>query len=300
MPEYVSSSTAVDLSRLPAPAVVEQLSFEQIYAAGLARLLELKPDFDATVESDPAVKLLQVFAYRELLLRQEANDRLRQVMVAYATGSNLDQLGALFGVARLVVRPADPQAGIEEQLETDESLRERIVLAPESYSVAGPELAYIFHAKTAHPAVLDASCVSPAPGEVVVSVLSRHGDGAAPPEVLGAVEARVNARDVRPLTDHVTVQSAEIIPFAIKASIHTFTGPDVTVVAAEARRRLEAYIDESRKLGRDVTISSIDAALTAPGVQRVERETPLAHIVCSPFQAAHCTSIEIEHGGYED
>jgi len=61
--------TAVDLSRLPAPKVTELLSFEQIYGEILAALLELKPDFDATVESDPAVMILQARAYRELLLR---------------------------------------------------------------------------------------------------------------------------------------------------------------------------------------------------------------------------------------
>jgi phage-related baseplate assembly protein len=45
-------------------------------------------------------------------------------------------------------------------MEADEDLRQRIVLAPESFSVAGPELAYVFHARSAHPDVLDASATS--------------------------------------------------------------------------------------------------------------------------------------------
>ena len=84
--------TAVDLSRLPAPSVVEALNYETIYAAMLEQLQLFVPDFDATVESDPAVKILQVAAYRELLLRQRVNDAARQVMVAFATGANLKAL----------------------------------------------------------------------------------------------------------------------------------------------------------------------------------------------------------------
>lgn len=62
--------TAVDLSQLPAPSVVETLDFETILQAMLDDLLARDPDFSALVESDPAYKILEVAAYRELLLRQ--------------------------------------------------------------------------------------------------------------------------------------------------------------------------------------------------------------------------------------
>ncbi len=39
--------------------------------------------------------------------------------------------------------------------ETDESYIERILLAPEGYSTAGPELAYIYFAKSAHSSIVD-------------------------------------------------------------------------------------------------------------------------------------------------
>jgi phage-related baseplate assembly protein len=44
----------------------------------VARLLETLPSFDATVASDPAVKVLEVFAYREMLIRQTFNERARR------------------------------------------------------------------------------------------------------------------------------------------------------------------------------------------------------------------------------
>ena len=51
--------TAVDLSRLPFPAVVEPLDFEVIYAAMKAQFALLLPEYTAWLESDPAQKLLQ-------------------------------------------------------------------------------------------------------------------------------------------------------------------------------------------------------------------------------------------------
>ena len=64
-------------------------------------------------------------------------------------------------------------------MESDPDFRRRIQLAPEGFSVAGPEGAYIFHALSADPGVLDACATSPSPGEVVVTVLARAGDGTA-------------------------------------------------------------------------------------------------------------------------
>ena len=93
---------------------------------------------------------------------------------------------------------ADPLSGAPAVMESDADFRRRIILAPEGYSVAGPEGAYIFHALSADPDVLDASATSPTPGEVVVTVLSRTGDGTAPPELLATVEAAVSADDVPP------------------------------------------------------------------------------------------------------
>jgi len=295
-----TGSSSVDLSRLPAPTVVEQLSFEAIFAAMIADIQARLPSFDATVESDPAVKVLQVAAYRELLLRQTFNDRARGIMLAYALGTDLDNLAALVGVSRLVIQEADALNNIPEILEDDDALRQRVVLAPESFSVAGPELAYVFHARTAHAEVLDASATSPVPGEVVVTVLSREGDGTASPEVLAAVEAVVNGRPVRPLTDLVTVQSVEVVPFTIEAQLFVFKGPDASLIVDAALAKLTAHLAASRLIGRDFTFSALNAALHVEGVQRVQLVTPLATIPIGPTQVAHCTAVDVTFGGYDN
>jgi len=292
--------TAVDLSRLPAPAVVEALSFEQIFADMLADLAARDASFTALVESDPAYKLLQVCSYRELLLRQRVNDAAKGVMLAYAQKGDLDNLGALLGVTRLQLDPGDPSHSIQPTMESDPDYRRRITLAPEGFSVAGPEGAYIYHALSADPDVLDASATSPSPGEVVVSVLARSGDGSAPQATLDAVAERLSSASVRPLTDHVTVQSAAIVPFAIIGTRYTFAGPDSAVVLAASDAGLAAYLDESHRLGRDITLSGLAAAITVPGIQRVDLTAPAANIAIDRTQAAHCTGIDLAYGGTDE
>ena len=243
------------------------------------------------------VKLIQLFAYRELVVRQRVNDAARAVMVAYAVGADLDALAALFGVERFVITPADPENNIPAVLESDDDLRRRMVLAPEGFSVAGPEGAYIYHALSASSDVLDASATSPSPGEVVVSVLSRTGDGTAPAGTLAAVTAKLTDQGIRPLTDHVTVQSAAIVNFAIVATLYFFSGPDRSVVLATAQAQLDDYLATSRKLGRDITRAGIIAALHPEGVQNVVLTSPAADVVLTRQQAQHCTGITITDAG---
>jgi phage-related baseplate assembly protein len=293
-----TSSTTVDLSRLPAPELVEQLDFETIFARKVAKLRELLPEFDAAVDSDPAVKVLQVASYDELLIRQDFQDRARQLLVAYATGGNLDHIGALLGVPRLVLSPADPVTGAAAILEGDDAFRQRIVLAPEELSVAGPELAYVSLAKRASGTVLDASAISPAPGQVLVSVLSREGDGAASPELVAAVAAVVTDPARRPLGDQVSVASAIIRPYAVQAQLVTDPGPDVALVLDAARASVAVYRDRQRRLGRDVTRVGVVAALTVPGVEDVLLASPAANLVCGPTEAGWCTGIDVAHAGF--
>jgi phage-related baseplate assembly protein len=296
VPEY-ATFTAVDLSRLPAPAVIEALDYEAIYAAMLARVQQIVPGFDATVESDPAIAVLQVAAYREFLLRARVNDAARAVMPAFAVGADLDQLAALMGVARLQLAAADPVAGTPATFESDDDFRRRLVLAPEGYSVAGPEGAYIYHALSAASEVLDASATSPSAGEVVVTVLSRAEQGVASAGLLATVLAYVSAETRRPLTDHVTVQAATIVPYQVTAIVRTFAGPDAAIVIAEAQTRLAAYVAESHRIGRDITRSAIFAALHVEGVQNVTLTSPAADIVVSRTQAPYCTAIALTYSG---
>jgi phage-related baseplate assembly protein len=279
-------ANTIDLSNLPAPDIVEPLSFEAIRAQMLA---ELPPDY-VLVESDPAVKILAIAAYRELMVRQRVNEGAVAGMPAKALGNDLVNLAALFGVVRLVLDPGDPDAGVPPVLEDIEDLRARMVLAPEGFSVAGPVGAYEFHARAADPDVLDVAVDSPAPAEVLLTVLSRVGDGEPSADLLTKVSDAVNADAVRPVGDRVTVQPATILAFAIEATLHVLPGPDASVVLATAQARLAEFLASRRKIGRAVPISGLMSALHVPGVERVALASPVADVAVDADQAAYCAA----------
>jgi len=279
----IATSPAIDLSGLPAPSIIDQPDFESRLAGKLASAITAFPAFADLVESDPALRLLQADSYDEMILAQAFNDAARGMLIAFATGPRLDHLAALFGVERLTE-------------ETDTALRQRLQLAPHSFSVAGPELAYVFHARSADPDVADATAISPTPGQVVVTVLSASGNGVPASAVLDAVRAVV-AGPVRPLTDEVIVQAATLVPFGIAARLWVFAGPDQGLILQTALDSLNAHIAASRKLGRDVTRSSIIAALHVANVQRVELDAPAADIAISAAQIASVTDIDVTVAG---
>ncbi|MCB5423956.1 baseplate J/gp47 family protein [Altererythrobacter sp. CC-YST694] len=288
--------TAIDLSQLPAPVAVDPLDYEAILAEMLAKYQELFPDF-VPVESDPAMRVLQVAAWFRLLDRQKANDDAVGAMLAYATGADLDQIGARFGVQRLQISPADPEQNLPAVMESDADLRFRITLAPEGYSVAGPEGAYLYYALTADSQVASVTARSPAPAEVEIYVLSRAAEGTASPELIATVAAALSDKTVRPIGDRVTVQSATIVPYAIEARITSFAGPDASIVMANAQARIEQFVADNRKIGRDITRAAINSALFVGGAQNVSILSPAEDIVLDDTQAAICTGIAISHAG---
>lgn len=295
-------SGLVDLSRLPPPDVVETLDYEAILADRKARLkkllddAEILPDWNPDQESDPLVKYLEESAYREMLLRQRVNDGARAVMLASATDADLDQIGARYNVARMVVQAADPTAipPLPELKEGDTRFRRRIQLAFEGFSTAGPEGAYIFHTLSADVRVKDCSITRPQPGDVLVTVLSTEGDGAAAPDLLANVAAALNDEKVRPLNDTVIVASAEIVPYAIRAVLDLSPGPDGETVRQAALDQARAYAESVHVCAGLVARSGVDGAVHRPGVRRATMPLPAADIVTTALQAPYCTGIDIE------
>lgn len=279
----IASSPAIDLSGLPAPEVIPQPSFETRLAAKLASAIAQYPGFADLVESDPAMKLLQADSYDEMILAQAFADAARGLLLAFATESRLDHLAALYAVERL-------------DGETDTALRQRVQLAPHSFSVAGPELAYVYWARTAHPDVADATAVSPSPGQVVVTLLSASGNGVPGAGVLDSVTDLLTG-PVRPLTDEVIVQPASLVPFAIEAQLTVFAGPDQTLLLQTALASLNAHLAAARKLGRDVTRSALIAALHVANVQKVELLAPVADITIDASEIASVTATNVTIAG---
>lgn len=299
----------IDLSQLPAPDVVETLDFETILAERKATLVSLYPEEqqDAVartlaLESEPLVKYLEENAYREVIWRQRVNDAAKGCTLAYASNNDLDVMAGNNNTGRQIVTPADnstipPTPAV---MESDTDLRLRAQQAYEGLSVAGPVGAYEYHGRSADGRVADISVVSPSPACVTITVLSREDDGTASDELLTIVEKALNAEDVRPVGDRVTVQSAEIVPYQIDATLYFYPGPEAAPIRQAAEEKLKAYISAQQRLGRDIRQSAIYAALHVEGVQRVELAAPLADIVLSKYQASCCTEYRIADGGADE
>ncbi|ORM70958.1 baseplate assembly protein [Pantoea wallisii] len=299
----------IDLSQLPAPGVVETLSYETLLAERKATLISLYPAAQQqaiartlALESEPIVKLLEENAYREVILRQRINEAAQAVMVAWALDGDLDQLGANNGVTRLVITPADTSTipPTPAVMESNDDFRARIASAFEGLSVAGPTGAYEYHAKSADGRVADASAISPSPASVTVTVLARDGNGSAPTDLLTAVETALNDENVRPVADRVTVQSAQIVNYAIDAELYLYPGPEAEPIRAASQAKLAAYVTAQKRLGRDIRLSALYAAIHVEGVQRVNLIQPVADVVLVKTQAAFCTGYTLTVGGSDE
>ncbi len=290
----MSTTPTIDLSRLPPPDVVEALSFEAMLAAEITRLSTLVPGYVVS-EADPAYKILEVVAYERLLDRQRINDAARAVMLPYAMGADLDNLAALLGVERQVVDAGDPTAipPVAPTHETDERLRLRAQLALAAVSTAGPVSSYRFHTLGADARVLDVAVASPAAGSITVTVLSTEGNGTAAQALLDAVETALNAENVRPLGDVLTVQAATIVEYQVTAELTIGPGPDSATVLSASQAAVEAYVEAARLIGVNVPLSGIYAALHVPGVAAVSLTSPAGDVVVGAAEASYATMVTV-------
>lgn len=296
----------IDLSQLPVPTIIEALDFETILTDVKALMVAAFPEDQRasvaaalTLESEPLTIIAQAMAYRELMLRQRINEGAAACMLSHATGDDLDNIAANLDTERLVITEATDTA--DAVTESDEALRLRAQAAFEGMSVAGPSAAYEYFARSASGQVADARATSPSPAEVVVAVLSTEGDGTASALLMDAVAAAVNDEEVRPLGDRVTVQSAEIVEYAIDATLYLYPGPESEPIINAAMASLKAFLaDNDKKIGRDIVRSAISAALHVQGVQRVVINTPAADLRIDNTQAARNTGYTVDNGGTDE
>lgn len=273
--------TAIDLSKLPIPNVIAPLDYDAILNEYVSRFQLLFPDY-VVVESDWVMKAFEVAASIKLEERAAYNIDNSQNYIALATGANLDGLAANLLTTRL-------------EGESDDALRKRAVLAPEAFSTAGPEGAYIYHAKSAHSDIENVGVTSPDPGVVQVVILAKNGVPSQ--EIIDAVVDKLDDEDVRPITDDVHVLPVSLVDFVVEGVINTFAGPDSSVVLAKALANLDDYLKASRLVGEDISLSGIYASLHVAGVKKVTLSHPTTDIAISDLQCGHCTNINVTWGG---
>lgn len=187
------------------------------------------------------------------------------------------------------VNTTTTSGGVEAEL--DDRLRDRIRLAPESFSVAGSKLAYRHHTLSAHQDIVDVAISSPSPGTVLLHPLLTSGLPDA--QMISLISAALTDERVRPLTDLVIVQAPAAATYLIDAQFVLYDNVDAELVLSQARIKAEEYrAERAAGLGRDIVPSQLLAALHVPGVYQASLTSP-SLMVLADHEWAQCTDISL-------
>ncbi|QJT96629.1 baseplate J/gp47 family protein [Wolbachia endosymbiont of Diaphorina citri] len=259
--------------------IIEKLSYEEIFSRMKEELVCRDETFSALVESDPAIKILEVAAWRELLLRQRINEAVKGNLLKFATGEDLDSLAEFYGVER-------------QNEEDDEHFRKRIKAKIAGWSTGGSKEYYKYHALSADSRVKDALVESPIPGKVQISILSTT-TGIVSEELLEIVKKQVTRDDIRVLTDTVTVIGCNIT----EIDIHSRVSVSPVISEEEIKKQFIKKFEGSKRLGWNVTKSWIIANLFVEGVENVELIEPKEDVVIRGNECPILKTLNIEFIG---
>lgn len=186
-------------------------------------------------------------------------------------------------------------------LEDLENYRGRIFSAPDSFSVAGPNSAYKFWAKSTNALISDVSVFSPSPGVVELIPLLINGEIPSS-DILQAVYDYCSADDKRPLTDNVEVKAPSVKNYNIDI-VYYISNENLSnakTISNKVNETIESYILwQKEKLGRDVNPSKLTEILMKTGIKRVEILEP-AFDTLNYYEVALCENTNINFGGVEN
>lgn len=186
-------------------------------------------------------------------------------------------------------------------VESDDSLRERIHTAPESFSVAGAAGAYVFWAKSTSQLIADVAVESPEPTRVNVYVLLKNGV-IPQTEMLNLVYENLSDETRRPLTDLVTVLAPSAVNFNVNLSyyISREDSTNAAQIVEDAEKAVADFVAwQKEKIGRDINPSELIHRLKAAGVKRVEVTSPTFSVVGS-HEVAVAQNVTATFAGFED
>lgn len=187
------------------------------------------------------------------------------------------------------------------ELESDENLRERIHLAPESFTTAGSTGAYIYFTRTANSDIADAAVMTPSPGHVNIYPLMTGGE-LPPQEVLEQVQEFFAVDDLTPDTDLVHVLSPVEVEYSlnVKYYINQDDSTQSAYISSKIQDAIESWIKwQHGKLGRDINPSELNYRIIQAGAKRCEITSPEFQIL-EANEIASCTSKVITYGGLEE
>lgn len=207
----------------------------------------------------------------------------------------LDRLPWVSGVSNISV------SSDGADMEDDERLRDRIRLAPESFTVAGSSGAYEARVLAVSADIQAVTVTTPSPGVVDIRFVLTGGE--LPDEAMcEVVREALHAEDVRPLTDLVQVGAPDVVEYAVTGRwyLRRSDAALLTSVTATVERALEEYrLWQRSQPGRDINPTRLISLLEQAGAKRVELDSP-AFTPLSATQIARETLLELAFGGLED
>lgn len=184
----------------------------------------------------------------------------------------------------------------------DERYRQRIMIAQNAVSVAGPAWSYRALAMAADADVADAQVPEPDTPCVIDVWVLKSGGGDFTATELAAIQAAVSADDVRPMCDQVTVRQAVADQYSISVSYTCETASEAaTVEAIEGEGgAIDSYVEwQMGAIGRDVNPQRLMKLMLDAGAVTVDVKSPKAAVVSAGHYAS-CTGRTVSHSEYED
>lgn len=186
--------------------------------------------------------------------------------------------------------------------ESEESFRERIFLAPSSYSTAGPADAYEYWVKQYNAAAIeDVKIYEPEDAIVDIRILLSGGEIPTTTFCNGCLEY-LQGNPIVPLTDKNTVKPPDIVKYNIKATYY-IARSDINNLASikdAIESAKDTYISwQKTKIGRDINPDTLTEFVRAAGGKRVVIESPVFTVI-PETSVAQEENVEFIYGGVEN
>lgn len=187
-------------------------------------------------------------------------------------------------------------------IESDESLADKIFLAPSGFSVAGPTDAYAYFCKAHNSQIDDVYVDSPTPGSVVVYITM---EGSKLPEeaVIEDLEEYLKDDQVRPLTDYVSVSAPQTVDYSVSVKywINRSSAGQAAALQEDIEAAVQSYIEwQQAKIGRDINPDQLIQMMVAAGAKRVEITAPAFKSIQKTQIPAITDEATVTYGGVED
>lgn len=192
-----------------------------------------------------------------------------------------------------------PSSGGDD-VEGDDDLTYRTLMAPAGYSVAGPKEAYEYWARQFRTDIADVEVYTPAPTEVVILFMLDNGvapDGT----IIASLENFLRSAVIRPLTDKVTVDAPEDVVYDLNMVYYINRSDEsrASSIQMAVMEAVEEYKKWQRKIGRDINPDELIRKVREAGAKRVVLSSFDFKSVLDT-QIAQVGSESITYGGLEN